>query len=229
MIGEAVVLARTGTPAVASAAAIRRLSLPPVRLSSTGPDASRSGVTAATSAPATRPPESPTPEPAASGPPGLAASGPPGFAASGPPEFAAPAPEPAGPGPAHAGPRSRARSVSVTCPATARHEVAGPSARTPVKGVTAPSGYPGPSRPAYSRGSASPSRPATAAAQVARSQMIAARPARATKTGSTRVIEVCANTVPAASSDTRIVPAKLSAPMPEAPGPHGVYPDTPGG
>ena len=110
----------------------------------------------------------------------------------------------------------------MTCPATARHEVAGPSARTPVKGVTAPSGYPGPSRPAYSRGSASPSRPATAAAHVARSQMIAARPARATKTGSTRVIEVCANTVPAASSDAQIVPAKLSAPM-------GMYPDTLGG
>jgi hypothetical protein len=52
--------------------------------------------------------------------------------------------------------------------------------------------------------------------------MIAARPARATKTGSTRVIEVCANTVPAASSDAQIVPAKLAAPI-------GVYPDTPGG
>jgi hypothetical protein len=41
-------------------------------------------------------------------------------------------------------------------------------------------------------------------------------------TGSTRVIEVCANTVPAASSDTQIVPAKLAAPA-------AVYPDTPGG
>ena len=46
--------ARTGTPARASAAAIRRLSLPPVRLSSTGAGASRSGVTACTSAAATR-------------------------------------------------------------------------------------------------------------------------------------------------------------------------------
>ena len=162
------VRACTGTPARASAAAIRRLSLPPVRLSSTGPGTSRSGVTACTSASATR----------------AAASGSPG-----------------------SGLVSGAWSVSVISPPATRQVVAGPSARTPAKGVTAPSGYPGPSSPAYSSGSASPSRPAVAAAQLARSAMIAARPARVTNTGSTRVIAVRANTVPPPSPATQIVPA----------------------
>ncbi len=160
--------ARAGTPARASAAAIRRLSLPPVRLSSTGAEASRSGMTACTSASATRAAEA---------------------------------------GPARPGPVSPARSVSVTAPPVTWQEVAGASARTPAKGVTAPSGYPGPSSPAYSRASASPRRPVAAAAQVARSERTVARPARATKTGLTRVIPVRAKTVPADSSEAQIVPA----------------------
>ena len=95
----------------------------------------------------------------------------------------------------------------MTVPSATWQEVAGPSARTPVKGVTAPSGYPGPSSPAYSRASASPRRPVTAAAHVARSDRTVARPARVRNTGSTRVIPVRADTAPPDSPDAQIVPA----------------------
>ncbi len=126
--------------ASASAAAISRLSFPPVRLSSTGWTASRSGVTASTSAAASR------------------------WAPSLPPA----------PGSLSGGWRA-----CLNTPPVARPDAPGASACTPANGVTAPSGYPGPSSPAYSSGSGLPIRPVTAAAQLARSDRTTARPVRA--------------------------------------------------
>ena len=98
--------------------------------------------------------------------------------------------------------------------------VDGGSADTPAKGVTAPRGKPGLSRAQISSGSWSDRRPATDAAQVARSETTTAPGTSATYTGSTRVSVVRAYTgarpLLGVAGPAQIVPARDASP-PEPP------------